>query len=279
MPPSKNPIFYHGGKARIAADLVALCPSATLFLDVCGGSGSVAVAAKESGRFHTVIYNELDAGLTNLLVSIRDRAPALAKLARDTPVSRAYFEELCGRPRSEDPLLAALEVFYLLYFSGHAVSTPRPDTYRRPLIRHERSVPHSPAAWNIRIDALEAFSARLNGIAIENRDAADILRLYGAVKPYWRTRGSEQLVLLFVDPPYGKTQNYARSVDKTLIAAALDKENPYVLVLGDPTEATVYGRAPDSLMRQENNNKNPYTTAIWANFSLRSPVPASLGLV
>ena len=279
MPPSKTPIFYHGGKARIADDLIALCPEATLFIDVCGGGGSVAVAAKESGRFHTIIYNEIDGALTNLMLVIRDRGGELRELARKTPVSRAYFEELCTRPRSEDSLLAALETFYLLYFGGHAVTAPTPDTYRRPLIRHARSVPHSPAAWNIRSDALEAFSGRLRGIAIENRDAADILRIYGAVKPYWRSRGSEQLVLLFFDPPYGKTQHYARAVDKTLIAAALDKENPYVLALGDPAEDAVYGRLPDGLMRQENNNKNPYTTAIWANFPLRTTRPRGLGLV
>ena len=270
MPTSTNPIFYHGGKVRVAKDILAMLVPASLFVDVCGGGGAITAAAVLSRKYHTVVYNEIETQVTNLLLQIRDNCDALKRLAEKTPVSRGYFTRICQNPRSEDPLLAAVETLYLLYFGGHGVvgAQATADTYRRPLIRHENSIPHSPAAWQIRLDGLDEFARVFRRVAIENRDAADVVKIYGAVKPYWKARGKTELVLLFFDPPYGKTQHYQHSVDKRVIAGCLAKKNPLVATLGAPEDAAIYGREPDRRIEQENNNKQVYTTGIWANFPL-----------
>lgn len=69
------PIPYLGSKARIAESLInEMClanPHADTFIDLFGGGGAMSESALKRPQFHRVIYNELNAGVANLLRKIQ----------------------------------------------------------------------------------------------------------------------------------------------------------------------------------------------------------------
>lgn len=54
------PIAYTGNKSKQIEQIITSAPSVDTFVDVFGGSGVVTINAAHSGKFKTVMYNELD---------------------------------------------------------------------------------------------------------------------------------------------------------------------------------------------------------------------------
>lgn len=69
------PIPYLGSKARIAESLInEMCsanPQADTFIDLFGGGGAMSESALKRPQFKRVIYNELNAGVVNLMRKIQ----------------------------------------------------------------------------------------------------------------------------------------------------------------------------------------------------------------
>jgi len=81
-----------GGKTNIKDWLISKFPSHTVFVDVFGGSASVAISmVKYSDSNHRVVYNDSDEHVVNFFKVLRDNPDELCSLIELTPYSRKEF--------------------------------------------------------------------------------------------------------------------------------------------------------------------------------------------
>lgn len=183
----KPPFAYYGGKTTLAPKIASLLPPHEHYVEPFAGSLAVLLAKKPS-RAETV--NDLDGDLMTFWRVLRDRPDELERACALTPHSRAELA-LAKDLDVEDGLERARRVFVRLTQSransmkqtgwryGRTINKVM-ATHTVDLVRHV-----APAAW------------RLRNVSLENRDALDVMRDYGA----------EPTVCLYVDPPYlGETR-------------------------------------------------------------------------
>lgn len=181
----RPPIAYYGSKVRLAAQIAALFPPHTHYVEPFAGSLAV-LFAKQPSRLETV--NDLDGDLMTFWRVLRDRPDALVRVCALTPHSRAERELARHRPDDLDELERARRVWVCL-------TQGRTGTLRTTGWRHDTadtahiSMPGRLAGY---VSRLEAAAARLRRVSLECRPALDVIAAYGK----WRR------TLLYVDPPY-----------------------------------------------------------------------------
>src|SRR5882724_10666012 len=81
---------YHGGKFRLAPELLKIFPPHRVYTEVFGGGGSVLLL---KDRCYSEIYNDLDGEVVNVFRVMQNpkRAARLERLLRLTPFARAEF--------------------------------------------------------------------------------------------------------------------------------------------------------------------------------------------
>lgn len=273
-------IPYHGGKRSSAAAILELLPSASLFVDVFGGSGRVAIEAVKSRRYKAVVYNDLDDRMLDLLMTLKESPREFRAAALSLPVSRTLY----GRLRngfSEDRIQRAAETLFLLAFSGQFV-LPRGSekdegagSFCRVRLSERNSPDHSRAFWVRLVESVSRVHGYLLGMTLENLPAEEILKRFGG-----KTWGAASETLFFCDPPYGATQLYRHTVDKRILNDALAWEGYRVAVLGDKTEAETYPNAASSAgIETRNKASREHDTVIFANFELEAELPLFDGVI
>lgn len=215
-------IPYIGGKHRLAHRLVEFCAlsGADTFVDVCGGSAAVTLAA--CGRFSKLIYNDVDGDLVNLfrVISNPGQRATLLRILRWLPASRKIFDEDGDKYRAggfsfsqvKDPIERARCTLYRHLFAfggkvkcgGFSLSVGDRDRIKE-VMRYQ----------NV-LRKVAQIGELFRGIALENLHYQELIQSYGYRKN----------VVLFVDPPYDGTENiYSRTFgpgDHVFLAQQLD---------------------------------------------------------
>ena len=275
-------IHYNGAKWSVADELIEASPPGMMYVDVFGGSAACAVAAQKSGKWKSIVYNDLADAMFNLLLCIRDRPQELAENLALTPHARAGIEWA-----SEE--LKAVEVGSMLHANDatrmrHAVAAlicimqgakRSPSTvrakrgnWRREAINADGNVSVM-APWAGLGAKVLAMSKLLAGISMENRDWATVLERYDY--------GPQ--VMLNVDPPYegGSEEHYHLVLSDAsrgeLLCRCLGAKSNVLYhastTCGEAESAFAGWEAMELTYNSRNNNAGERRNIFYANFDLR----------
>lgn len=210
----RRPVLrYHGGKWRLAPWLLTFFPPHRIYVEPFGGAASVLL---RKPRSYAEVYNDIDGKVVNVFRVLRDPAQAerLRSLLELTPFARDEFEaaysEMSGE--TDDPVEWARRCLvrsFMGFGSGSIhdnlprgmrtrASTWRPPTGFRADSNKSGTTPaHDWKNWP---EGIEAYTKRLAGVVIENRDALEVLETHDRPD-----------TLHYVDPPYPhSTRNVRR---------------------------------------------------------------------
>jgi DNA adenine methylase len=186
---------YHGGKFRLAPWLLQFFPPHEVYTEAFGGAAGVLL---RKPRAHGEVYNDLDGDIVNFFRVLRDPAlrAQLEEALRLTPYAREEFElawTLTAAPleRARRTAIRA----HMGFGSGGATQSNtglRTDLKRRFTTAQQDWASYPPA--------IAAAGARLSGVLIENRPAAEVLQQHDS-----------PTTLHFVDPPYVHCTRVIRS--------------------------------------------------------------------
>lgn len=183
----ERPILrYHGGKWRLGAWLIRQMPEHTIYCEPFGGAASVLM---QKPRVKGEIYNDLDGNIVNVFRVLRDldKAAELERLLRLTPFSREEFKASYAEPTGDVDGAWKTIVRSFMGFSTDA-TTRGCKTGFRANKSDGRSSAHE---WRTFADSVPMFTARLQGVCIECRNAFEVIAAHDTPK-----------TLFFVDPPY-----------------------------------------------------------------------------
>lgn len=198
----KRPVLrYHGGKFVLAPKLIAIFPRHRTYTEAFGGGASVLML---KDRSYAEIYNDLDGEIVNVFRVLQHprKARRLEELLRLTPFAREEFKLSYRRGRADVERARRTIVRSFMGFGSDSISRMKASS--AGFNTRISSVMSTGFRWNANLsgttpahdwahypDSLAAFTARLQGVVIEQRDAAVILE---------KMDGEE--TLHYVDPPY-----------------------------------------------------------------------------
>lgn len=192
---------YHGGKFRLAPELLKLFPPHRVYTEAYGGGASVLLL---KSRCYSEIYNDLDGEVVNVFRVLQNprTARCLERLLRLTPFAREEF--LLSYKHSRSPLQRARRTIIRSFMGWGSDSISRTKATRAGFNTRISSTMSTGFRWNSNRsgttaasdwqhypDCLASFCERLQGVTIEQRDARDILR-----------KMDRSDTLHYVDPPY-----------------------------------------------------------------------------
>lgn len=182
---AKRPIVrYHGGKWKLAEWIISHFPSHRIYVEPFGGGGSVLL---RKPRSYGEIYNDLDGEIVNVFRMARDRGEELRRAIELTPFSRVDFLE--SYKSSPDPLEQARRTILRSFQGfGSAAACGEVSGFRA---NSNRSGTTPAQDWRNYPEALVALIERLQGVVIEQRNAAQVMLQHDAPD-----------VVHYVDPPY-----------------------------------------------------------------------------
>jgi DNA adenine methylase len=187
----KRPVLrWHGGKWLLAPWIISHFPPHRVYVEPFGGAASVLL---RKPRSHGEVYNDLDDEVVGLFAVLRGpRAGDLVEALRLTPFARAEFR--AAYEPADDPVERSrrLVVRSFMGFGSNAHASQakghRSTGFRANSIRAGTTPAHDWAGYP---DCLEAIIARLAGVTIECRDAAEVMAAHDG-----------PATLHYVDPPY-----------------------------------------------------------------------------
>jgi DNA adenine methylase len=192
---------YHGGKFRLAPKLIAIFPKHRVYTEAFGGAASVLMLKPRS---YAEIYNDLDGEVVNVFRVLQDRKKAqrLERMLYLTPFSRQEFYLSYKYTRSDVERARRTIIRSFMGFGSDSISRMKAsragfNTRLSSLMstgfrwNANRSGTTPAADWSHFPPCLELFYQRLQGVVIEQRDAAVILQ-----------KMDRPDTLHFVDPPY-----------------------------------------------------------------------------
>ncbi|MCS7294469.1 MAG: DNA adenine methylase [Dehalococcoidia bacterium] len=188
--PLKSPLFWYGGKWRLASRVVALLPPHKTYVEPFGGAAYVLFAKEPSV---VEVYNDIDGDLVNFFRVLRDpeKAAELQRRLVYTPYSRSEYRYACER--FSDPDLDDVERARLFFvatrqsFSGQVgqgwgYSVGRYNDDRRQSRAHQ---------FRNAVDDLHRAAERLRTVQVECLDYREVLRKYDTPQ-----------TVFYCDPPY-----------------------------------------------------------------------------
>lgn len=280
----KPVLKYPGSKWRIASWIISHMPAHRSYVEPFFGSGSILLQKPRSGA---ELVNDLDGRVVAFFRVLRDRPDELAAALELTPYVRD--EVLLAQGRDGDGDASDLEKARRL--AVMCWQTRGGDLHRRvpawrPDVVGDRTHTHA-RAWSSVPERLAEAAARLQGVAIENRPALEVIAMAG------RSRRDED-VLIYADPPYlgrlnrdGRTAQQMRLYrhEMTLSAHAelldlLDRHPGPVLLSGYPSELYTdrlsHWAALERQARTQTNRGR--TEVLWLNPAASRQTSLPLGL-
>jgi DNA adenine methylase len=246
--PSRPILRYRGGKFRLADWVISHFPAHRVYVEPYGGAASVLM---RKSRSYAEIYNDLDQEVVNVFTVLRDPMTALEleRRLRLTPYARAeYFDAYLEHSNLDDSVERARRTIVKSFmgFSSGAIHDNKPKGMRtsasmwRPSgfvgfrLAEGRSGTTPAHDWSNFPDQLRMFTARLQGVVVENRPATGVLATYDSAD-----------TLAYVDPPYihstrnirvssGQYQHEMTDDDHRKLAEALRAFTGMVIVSGYP---------------------------------------------
>jgi DNA adenine methylase len=178
----RTPLTYYGGKQKLAAQIVELMPSHTVYLEPFAG-GAAVLFAKPRAERETI--NDLDGQITAFWRALRDRPEELASAVAMTPYGRAEWAD--SKISATDDVEAARR---LLVNVDQSFSRSR-DNWSPPSLLKDRKGRWQPGTWANLPDRIRVAASRLTNVCVENADAMEML-------PRWDIPGC----VIYCDPPY-----------------------------------------------------------------------------
>lgn len=194
MKKPKRPFLrYHGGKfgtgGRVADFIISHFPPHRIYVEPFGGAASVLLRKKRS---YGEIYNDRWESVVRIFRTLRD--PLLAgeveRRLRLTPFARDEMKltALTALAGLDDVEFTRRLIFRSFAGFGSAATNPRYNTGFRSTSKRTGSTPS--ADWVTYPDQVKVFTARLQGVTIENLDASEVMQRH------------DDTTLHYVDPPY-----------------------------------------------------------------------------
>lgn len=192
---------YHGGKFRLAPELVALFPPHRVYTEAFGGAASVLMLKPRS---YSEIYNDLDGEVVNVFRVLQNPrlAKRLERLLRITPFARAEFELAYKPTRSQVERARRTIIRSFMGFGSDSIT--RLKASRAGFNTRISSVMSTGFRWDANRRGttpatdwanypkqIMLFCERLCGVIVERRDAKTILEKMDTAE-----------TLHYVDPPY-----------------------------------------------------------------------------
>ena len=181
----KPPFAYYGGKTTLAPIIANLLPQHEHYVEPFAGSLAVLLAKKPS-RAETV--NDLDGDLVTFWRVLRDQPEELERVCALTPHSRFELAVSLDLEDAPTDVERARRVWVRLTQSRSHSMKPTGWWWRKQT-GGGHTPPEAGRAFSRR---LAGVGSRLESVALESRDALDVIRDYG----------TEPTVCLYVDPPY-----------------------------------------------------------------------------
>ena len=177
----RTPLTYYGGKQLLARQIVPLMPTHRVYLEPFAG-GAAVLFAKERAERETL--NDLDGTVMRFWRALRERPDELAAAVAATPYGRVEWQE--SADECDDDVEAARR---LLVNVDQSFSRSR-QSWSVPCIGDGRGR-WQPGTWANLPPKLLAATERLTGVALENRNALELI-------PRWDRADA----LIYCDPPY-----------------------------------------------------------------------------
>jgi DNA adenine methylase len=198
---SRPVLRYHGGKFRLAHRLISIFPPHQIYTEAFGGGASVLMLKPRSAA---EIYNDLDGEVVNVFRVLQNRRKAkrLTELLRLTPFAREEFKLSYKQARTDVERARRTIVRSFMGFGSDSITrmkascagfNTRLSSTMGTGFRWNANERHTTPAsdWRNFPNSIELFVERLQGVTIEHRDAADILR-----------KMDTEDTLHYLDPPY-----------------------------------------------------------------------------
>lgn len=177
---------YPGGKFTIAKWIIGHFPPHAVYVEPFGGGASVLMMKPRSSA---EVYNDINSEIVNVFRVLRDpqQAAALKQLCELTPYAREE-NAFCHQP-TNDPIEAARRIIFRSFAGFGADSAYRYNGFRT----NDKNGQHGTDAmvWRNYPDCIHAFTDRLRGVTIENKNADLIFQEYDSPD-----------TLFYCDPPY-----------------------------------------------------------------------------
>lgn len=181
--PARPALRWHGGKWLLAPWIIGHFPAHRCYVEPFGGGASVLL---RKPRSYAEVYNDLDGEVVNLFKVARENGDALVEALRKTPFARSEFE-LSYQPTADELEQARRTV--VRSFMGFGSNAHNQATGFRSNSNRSGTTPAKD--WRNYPDALAIIVDRLQGVVIENRNAADCMLQHDSDN-----------TLHYVDPPY-----------------------------------------------------------------------------
>ena len=242
----KSFIPWVGGKTLLAKKIVEQFPDdIDRYIEVFGGGGSVLFYKDKHANLE--VYNDLNSDLVNLFRCAKYHCTELQREISGYFNSREMFGDIKARMNMRgftDIQRAAM--FYVLTKLSYGSNMRTFGGRKR----------------NLSSDYLEEIEKRLEKVVIENKDFADLIRVYDRPK-----------ALFYCDPPYHKTENYYNTTftkddHKRLKAILSSIKGRFVLSYNDGEYIRELYKDCEiiSVERQNNLSKGTYKELIIRNF-------------
>ncbi len=210
-------------------------PEHKIYVEPFGGAASVLM---KKTRVYSEIYNDLDSTVVNLFRVLQDKEQAaeLERRLRVTPFAREEFE--LSYELTDEPIERARRTIILSFMGFGSDSVSRFDKSGKLMktgfrCRSEHTGRAPSRDWVNYPNYLKEFTDRLMGVAIENRDAMEIIQ-----------KNDKPETLFFLDPPYvhgtrTSANNYRFEMDDSFHDRLLDLVSTLqgmVILCGYPNE-------------------------------------------
>jgi len=188
MTPERPVLRYFGGKWILAPWIISHFHPHRVYVEPFGGAASVLM---RKPRADAEIYNDLDSDVVNLFRILRNPTDAaeLEKGLRLTPFARDEFNQTYEPPTSDLDRARLLIIRSFMGFGSNSCNMAKSKTGFRANSNQSGTTPAHD--WAKFPNQIKAFTERLLGVVIENKDAKLVMAQHDSPD-----------TLHFVDPPY-----------------------------------------------------------------------------
>lgn len=182
---TRAPLWYRGGKWRIAPWVISHFPPHDCYVEPFGGAASV-LLRKEPSLYE--VYNDLDDAVVNFFRVLRTRPDDLVAQLRLTPWARRELE-LADRPVDDE--LESARHFFVRSWQSRRTAVLGLSNRTGWRFQKKRSGGRQTRTWMRAIEDLHLVAERMRLVQVECDHAERVLARYDAPR-----------TLFYVDPPY-----------------------------------------------------------------------------
>ena len=257
---------WYGGKFSHLGWLLPLLPKCHHYCEPFAGSAAV-LLNRAPAPVET--YNDLDGEVAHFFRVLRDDADELIRRIGLTPFSREEFHHACEPPPAD---VTDLERARRFFVRARQVRTGLAQTASLGRWANCKNTSRAGMSgvvsrWLGSVESLPAIAERLLRVQIENRPAAEVVKLY-----------DDAGTLFYCDPPYvhesrGDSKAYGHEMtdaDHAALATVLNAIEGKAAVSGyrsDLYDTLFKGwRRIDAAVKKAHSVKTPRQESLWVNY-------------